>query len=72
MTQRALTFTGVTPIGVTFNSSTNTNSTGSHYASIYNVTVPTPGAQMQFVGTGLGNYTLHVTRARVANVATLL
>jgi hypothetical protein len=72
MTQRALTFTGVTPIAMTFNSSTNTTAVGTNYASIYNVTVPVPGAQMQFVGTGFGNYTLQITRAKITNVATLI
>lgn len=72
MVQRCLTFTGVTPIGVTFNSNTNTTAAGVNYAALYNVTVPIPGSQMQFVGTGFGNYTLQVSRARVTNVATLL
>ncbi|BBD13996.1 p41 protein [Gentian virus A] len=72
MTQRCLTFTGVTPIGVTFNSNTNTTAAGTNYAAIYNITVPVPGAQLQFVGTGFGNYTLQVARARITNTANLL
>lgn len=72
MVQRCLTFTGVTPIALTFNSNTNTTAGGTNYAALYNVTVPVPGAQMQFVGTGFGNYTLQVTRARIGNTAVLL
>nr|AAT00607.2 coat protein [Cymbidium ringspot virus] len=72
MVQRALTFTGVTPIALTFNSNTNTTAAGTNYAALYNVTVPVPGAQMQFVGTGFGNYTLQVARAKITNVATLI
>ncbi|CAA33533.1 coat protein [Cymbidium ringspot virus] len=72
MVQRATTFTGVTPIALTFNSNTNTTAAGTNYSANYNVTVPVPGAQMRFVGTGFGNYTLQVTRAKITNAATLL
>jgi hypothetical protein len=72
MIQRMTTFVGVTPVSVTFNSHTNTVSLLSHYASVHCITAPVAGAQMQYVGTGFGNYTLSVARAKTTNSANLI
>lgn len=70
--QRSLTYTStVGGGGLTVNSSTVQQGT-SAYLSILNVTVTKPGGTLTATGTGFGNYTFEVVRAKVGNSANTL
>nr|QWC36210.1 coat protein [Pelargonium necrotic spot virus] len=64
--QRNTTLGTVVPTGVTVNSSTHAQATG-FCQSIVNLTVSTPGGILQYNGTGFGNRTVNIVRAKVTN-----
>lgn len=64
--QRNTTVTGPVATNCTVNSSATAQAAG-FYISVVNVTVSIPGAFLQYNGTGFGNRTINVARARVTN-----
>nr|WRQ65092.1 structural protein [Tolivirales sp.]WRQ65805.1 structural protein [Tolivirales sp.] len=64
--QRNTTLGSVVPTNCVINTQTSAQATG-FYLSVINVTVTVPGAIVQYNGTGFGNRTINVARAKVAN-----
>lgn len=69
--QRNTTLAAPGTSGLTINSSTNAQAVG-FYIAVANVTVVAPGGILQHNGTGFGNRTVFVTRAKKSNVVNLI
>jgi hypothetical protein len=64
--QRNTTIGAVVPTNCVINSSTHAQAVG-FFQSVINVTVTIPGAFIQYNGTGFGNRTVNIARAKVTN-----
>nr|UHS72058.1 MAG: putative coat protein [Zeavirus sp.] len=72
LSQRAASFTTLVPGGGLAVNSHTTLFSGPAYQSILTATALIAGGTITYNGTLFGNYTLHVTRAKIANNSTLL
>jgi hypothetical protein len=71
ISQRNTTVTSTVATAGTLNTATTVQAVG-FYGGFYNFTAAVPGAKLTINGTGMGNYTLNVMRARVANTVNLI